>query len=125
MNSLLGYPQTSIYGADTMTGFQALILDKFCDSDSNEAQRDMDLILELNNLMSRFFDLNRLFPKALSRVINHFNFDAGRIYLINNKSNHLELVASQGIEKKGLEKIHVAEGLRGKPLEQIHSFCNK
>ena len=104
-----------------MTGSHVLVLEKFWESDSDEAQRDMDLILELNNLMSRFFDLNNLFSKALSRLVNHFNFDAGRIYLKSNKSNYLELVAFQGIEKRGLEKIHVSEGITGKSF-RTNSF---
>ncbi|MGD9042026.1 MAG: GAF domain-containing sensor histidine kinase, partial [Desulfobacteraceae bacterium] len=51
---------------------------------------------------------------ALSKVLECFDLDAGRIYLIDNEGRYLYLVAHQGIESKGFEKVHINEGFSGK-----------
>jgi K+-sensing histidine kinase KdpD len=46
--------------------------------------------------------------------LEHFDLDAGRIYLIDDEGQYLYLVAYQGIDSRGFEKVHINESFSGK-----------
>ena len=62
-----------------------------------------------------------LLTGALSNVLEYFDFDTGRIYLMDEDGQHLSLASHQRIEPKDLEKVHIHEGFTGKSA-QTQSF---
>jgi signal transduction histidine kinase len=79
-----------------------------------ERNRDLSILLEMSNLIPTSLDLRGLLAGALSKVLEYFDMDAGRIYLMDEEGRHLYLVSHQGIEPKGLEKLTLDEGFSGK-----------
>ncbi len=87
---------------------------KVHDSKLKERSRELSILLEMSNLLSTSMDLKSLLAGALSKVLEHFDMDAGRIYLMDDGGQYLYLVSHQGIETKGLEKLSLDEGFSGK-----------
>ncbi|MFC1531791.1 ATP-binding protein [Thermodesulfobacteriota bacterium] len=85
-------------------------------SDSNLRARNQDLafLLRMSNLLSTSMNLKDLMMSYLSSVLEHFDLDAGRIYLMGDGGRYLNLIAHQGIDSRGFEKMHISEGFTGK-----------
>lgn len=87
---------------------------KVNDSKLMERNRELSILFEMSNLLSTSMDLKSLLAGALSKVLEYFDMDAGRIYLMDEEGRYLCLVSHQGIEPKGLEKLTLDEGFSGK-----------
>jgi len=87
---------------------------KVNDSKLKERNRELSVLFEMSNLLSNSMDLKSLLAGALSKVLEYFDMDAGRIYLMDEEGRHLHLVSHRGIEIKGLEKLSLNEGFSGK-----------
>ncbi|MCD4754366.1 MAG: HAMP domain-containing histidine kinase, partial [Deltaproteobacteria bacterium] len=51
---------------------------------------------------------------AASKMLEHFEFDACRIYLMDKSGRHLNLAAFRGTDPGGLEHVGITEGFTGK-----------
>jgi len=76
--------------------------------------KELAILLEMSSYLAASLTTEGLFEGALSRVLEHFNLEAGRIYLLNEIGQYLYLVAHQGIESRGLERVSINEGFTGK-----------
>jgi len=76
--------------------------------------RELAILLEMSNYLATSLTMEGLFEGALSRVLKHFDLEAGRIYLLNETEQYLYLVAHQGMTSHGLERIGINEGFTGK-----------
>lgn len=85
-------------------------------SELNLRARNQDLafLLQMSNLLSTSMNLKGLMMDCLSSVLEHFDLDAGRIYLMEDGGRNLNLISYQGIDSKGFEKVHISEGFTGK-----------
>jgi K+-sensing histidine kinase KdpD len=84
------------------------------ESDLRKRNQDLAFLLEMSNFLSASMNFKDLLSRALSRVLEHFDLDAGRIYLIDDEGRYLYLVAHQGIDSGGFEKVHINESFSGK-----------
>ena len=87
---------------------------KFSRSSLRQTNQALSALLELSNFLSRAMDLEPLMKGALHIVLKHFQLDAGRIYLLDQTEQTLILVAYDGLDISGLEKVHLDEGFTGK-----------
>lgn len=79
-----------------------------------ERNVQLSIMLELSNYLSTIRHLDEVLKGALSKVLEIFHLEAGRIYLIDEAGEFLHLAAHQGLEPLGLERIHIQEGFSGK-----------
>jgi len=75
---------------------------------------DLALILELGNLLATLRGPQETLESALSLILEHFTFDAGRIYLSDGSGQSLVLAGSRGLNPQDLEKMRLTEGFSGK-----------
>jgi signal transduction histidine kinase len=87
---------------------------KFSRSRLKERNEALSVLLELSNLLSSALDGETLLKGALSIVLKHFGFNAGRIYLMDSKEQCLILASHRGLDVSGLETIQLDEGFSGK-----------
>ena len=87
---------------------------KFSRSRLKERNEALSVLLELSNFLSSALDGETLLKGALSIVLKHFGFDAGRIYLMDPAEQCLILAAHRGLDVSGLEKVQLDEGFSGK-----------
>ena len=87
---------------------------EFSTSDLGERNEPLAALLELSNFLASASDFPPLLQGALSIVLDHFGWDAGRIYLMDDTEQYLTLAAFRGLDIAGLEKIHLDEGFSGK-----------
>jgi len=78
--------------------------------------KGLAILLEMSNYLATSLTTKSLFEGALSRVLEHFDLEAGRIYLLNGAGQYLNLVAHQGMEPHGLERVSINEGFSGKAV---------
>jgi signal transduction histidine kinase len=76
--------------------------------------RSLSILYNMSELLSTFTDRRSLLSGALERVLEDFNLEAGRIYLMEENGRHLFLAAHSGIETSGLERMNLSEGFSGK-----------
>ncbi len=76
--------------------------------------KELAILLEMSNYLAVSLTIKGLFEGALSRVLEHFNLEAGRMYLLDEIGQYLYLVAHQGVESRGLERVGINEGFTGK-----------
>ena len=84
------------------------------ESDLGERNQDLSFLLEMSNFLSITTNFKELLSGALSKVLEYFDLDAGRIYLMDGGGQYLHLVAHQGIDSRGFEKVHINESFSGK-----------
>jgi len=78
--------------------------------------RGLAILLEMSNYLATSLTMKDLFEGALSRVLEHFDLEAGRIYLLNRAGQYLYLVSHQGMKPHGLERVSINEGFSGKAV---------
>ena len=71
-------------------------------------------LIEMSNFLSKSMSLKSLLEGALHKVLECFNVKAGRIYLMDETGQFLNLAACHGMDRKGLEKLSLNEGFSGK-----------
>ena len=76
--------------------------------------KGLAILLEMSNYLTTSLTMKGLFEGALSRVMAHFDLEAGRIYLLNETGQYLDLVAHEGMAPHGLERVSINEGFSGK-----------
>lgn len=87
---------------------------RFSESELKERNRELSILLEMSDLTSTAINLKDLLAVALSKVLEYFDLEAGRIYLMDEEEQYLHLAAHQGMVPEGLEKVHINEGFTGK-----------
>ncbi|UCG11642.1 MAG: GAF domain-containing protein [Deltaproteobacteria bacterium] len=87
---------------------------KFNTSGPQDRNEALAALLKLSNFLTSTSDLGSLLDGALSIVLDHFDLDAGRIYVMDDTGQCLTLVAHRGLDIAGLEKVHLNEGFSGK-----------
>jgi signal transduction histidine kinase len=76
--------------------------------------KGLSILMEINNFLSTALRLPEVLDGALCKILDHFGFKAGRIYLMDKNGEVLTLAASRGIDPKGLERVRLTEGFSGK-----------
>jgi K+-sensing histidine kinase KdpD len=79
-----------------------------------KTNRQLSILLEISDFLSTERDLLELLHGVLSKILNIFDMDAGRIYMMDKDEAFLYLAAHQGIDAEGLEKINMDDGFTGK-----------
>lgn len=79
-----------------------------------ERNEALFILLSISNLLSQSGDLREMLNEALVKVLEHFGFDAGRIYLLDDDGEFLKLAVCRGMESAGLEIVRLNEGFSGK-----------
>jgi len=89
---------------------------KFSEAKLKKRNRELSILLEISNFLSTSMELKDLLAGVLSRVLEYFDVEAGRIYLMDGGGQCLSLAAHQGIEIEGLEKMNISDGFSGKAV---------
>jgi len=79
-----------------------------------EKNHTISILLDISNFLASSLNLQLILDGALARVVEHFGFDGGRIYLMEQGRAQLKLAAHSGIEPNGLEIVRLDEGFSGK-----------
>jgi signal transduction histidine kinase len=79
-----------------------------------DRNRKISILLDISNFLASSLRLEHILDGALTRVLDHFGFEGGRIYLMGEDGKHLTLAAHSGIEPLGLETVGIEEGFSGK-----------
>jgi len=87
---------------------------KFSESQLRERNKVLSLLLDMSNFLSSAESLQEMLSGALAKVMESFDFDAGRIYLMDEGGESLTLAAYQGTVAEGFEKVKISEGFSGK-----------
>ena len=87
---------------------------KISESNLKERNRELSILQEMSNFLSASMDLNKLLTGALSKILEYFDLEAGRIYLIDDTNKRLHLTAHRGMNIRGLENLSFDEGFSGK-----------
>ena len=87
---------------------------KISESKLKERNLELSILREMSNFLSASMDLNKLLEGALSKILEYFNLEAGRIYLIDDTNKRLYLAAHRGMKIRGLENLSFDEGFSGK-----------
>ncbi len=94
---------------------------KFRELKLKERNKELSFLIEMSDFLSSSQNLKELLGRALSKVLEYFDLDAGRIYMMDDAGQYLSLAAHQGIDSKGFEKLHISEGFSGRSA-RTHSF---
>lgn len=94
---------------------------KFRESKLRERNKELSFLIEMGDFLSSSQNLKVLLARALSKVLEYFDLDAGRIYMMDDTDQYLSLAAHQEIDSKGFEKLHISEGFSGRSA-RTHSF---
>jgi len=95
---------------------QKYISVKLSKSELTERNEELSFLLDMSNLLTTSMGLEDLLQCALSQILGYFGMEAGRIYLLDDTGQWLQMVAYQGTDPGGLEKLHVKEGFSGKAV---------
>jgi signal transduction histidine kinase len=76
--------------------------------------KKLSILMDINNFLATALRLPEVLDGALCKILDHFGFKAGRIYLMDQDGEVLTLAASIGIDPKGLERVRLTEGFSGK-----------
>jgi K+-sensing histidine kinase KdpD len=87
---------------------------QFNEAELRARNRALAVLLDISNFLARSQKLSEVLAGALDKVMEHFQLDAGRIYLMDEGGESLTLAAHRGIEVSGLERVQISEGFTGK-----------
>ncbi|MCK8603754.1 ATP-binding protein [Desulfoferrobacter suflitae] len=76
--------------------------------------KNVSILIEMNNLFATCQTVKEVFDGALAKVFKHFQFKAGRVYLLDKDRQLFTLVSSRGIDPTGLEVVKISEGFTGR-----------
>lgn len=79
-----------------------------------ERNRSLSILRNMGDFLSSSLDRREFLNHALARVLEDFDLEAGRIYLMEEDGRHLFLAAHSGIDTSGLERMDLDEGFSGK-----------
>ncbi len=86
----------------------------FSETDLTERNKELSVILDISNFLSSFLKIDDVLNGAAFKMLEHFEFDACRIYLMDKSGRHLNLAAFLGTDPGGLEYVGITEGFTGK-----------
>jgi K+-sensing histidine kinase KdpD len=86
----------------------------FDDKKLMERNVALSILHNMSNFLASSMDKQELLNGALARVLEDFDFVAGRIYLMEDDGRHLFLAAHSEIKTTGLERMDLDEGFSGK-----------
>jgi signal transduction histidine kinase len=86
----------------------------FSNAKLKERNKNLSLLINFNDFISACMTPKEVLEAAVSRVIEHFDFKAGRMYLMDKSGESLSLAASEGVDTMGLEHVGIMEGFTGK-----------
>ena len=86
-----------------------------------QTSKELSILIETSILLTTSRSLKELLGDALAKVLEYFELDAGRIYLVSGGGKYLHLAAHHGVDSKGVEKLHIHESFSGKAV-QTKSF---
>ena len=87
---------------------------RFDEEELKERNRALYHLLEMSNFLAESMNLQSLLEGALRKVMECFDIEAGRIYLMDETGEYLKLAVCDGMDTEGLERIHLDEGFSGK-----------
>jgi len=87
---------------------------KFSEAKLKKRNKELSILLEISNFLSTTLEVKDLLAGVLSKVLEYFDEEAGRIYLMDGGGQSLNLAAHQGMEIEGLEKMNISDGFSGK-----------
>lgn len=93
----------------------------FSKTELKERNKELSIILDISNYLSSSLKLDDVLDGATFKMLEYFEFDACRIYLMDKSGLHLTLAASRGTDPGGLEHVGITEGFTGKAA-RIRSF---
>lgn len=79
-----------------------------------ERNRSLAFMLDMSKFLTSSKSVQELLEGALARVLDFFDIEAGRIYLVDESGSNLVLGACIGVDSVGLERLKVGEGFSGK-----------
>lgn len=79
-----------------------------------QKNRQLSVLLDISDFLSTKTDLSELLYGVLDKIMQTFDFEAGRIYLMHMDGDSLYLAAYRGMDVTGLEKVNLADGFTGK-----------
>lgn len=79
-----------------------------------QRNKPLATVLDMSNYLAGISDADMLLEGALGRLLDAFDFDAGRIYLLGKDGKELFLAAHRGMEPAGLRTVNIDEGFTGK-----------
>ncbi len=86
----------------------------FSETDLIERNKELSVILDISNFLASSLKLDDVLNGAAFKMLEHFEFDACRIYLMDKSRRHLNLAAFRGTDPGGLEHVGIMEGFTGK-----------
>ncbi len=86
----------------------------FSETDLIERNKELSVILDISNFLASLLKLDDVLNGAAFKMLEHFEFDACRIYLMDKSGRHLNLAAFRGTDPGGLEHVGITEGFTGK-----------
>ena len=86
----------------------------FSETDLIERNKELSVILDISNFLASSLKLDDVLNGAAFKMLEHFEFDACRIYLMDKSGRHLNLAAFRGTDPGGLEHVGITEGFTGK-----------
>jgi len=93
----------------------------FSETDLTERNKELSVILDISNFLSSSLKIDDVLNGAAFKMLEHFEFDSCRIYLMDKSGRHLNLAAFRGTDPGGLERVGITEGFTGKAA-RTHSF---
>jgi len=81
-----------------------------------ERNRELSILLEMSDYLANSLTVAELFKGSLARVLAHFRLNAGRIYLLDETGQYLNLAAYYGMKPEGLERLSIHEGFSGRAV---------
>jgi signal transduction histidine kinase len=87
---------------------------KFNPSRLRERNKQLSFLLDLSNLLSTSPNIKKVLTNALVRILEYFDYDAGRIYLLEDQNRRLKLTASYGVDPASFAELQIEDGFSGK-----------
>jgi signal transduction histidine kinase len=79
-----------------------------------ERNKTLAILLDMSNFLTTSLGVKEILDGALAKVLEFFDLEAGRIYLVDETGRFLQLEACIGVDSTGLEQVKIGEGFSGK-----------
>jgi K+-sensing histidine kinase KdpD len=89
---------------------------KFSEPEIRERNRDLGVLMDISSLLPASSDMSEFLNGSIRKVTEHFRLAAGRIYLLDEGGQSLQLAASTGIDTESFERVKITEGFSGKAV---------
>ena len=84
----------------------------------SKADVDLEIIMKMNQQFASSLDLNDTLNTALKVIIDRINAQAANIFLINEKTNKFECIASLNQDYLDEYQLDLKDGVMGKAVDQ-------